>query len=113
MIEKRSVGNTIFNTLNYTFLALFALFCLLPFWIMMVASFTDDMALRRNGYLPWISQFSAAAYKWVFSGQEIQIGYEVTIFVTAVGTLGSLVAMSGLAYVMSLKRVKFRNLIAF
>ncbi|MCL4504870.1 MAG: carbohydrate ABC transporter permease [Chloroflexi bacterium] len=113
MIEKKSLGNIIFHTINYIFLGLFALFCILPFWIMLVASFTDDMALRQNGYLPWISQFSAAAYKWVFAGQEIQIGYEVTIFVTTVGTLGSLIAMSGLAYVMSLKRLKFRNAIAF
>src|SRR6516165_61706 len=108
MVEKKSVGNRLFNIINYTILSLFALFCLMPFWIMLVASFTDDQALRRNGYLPWITQFSAAAYKWVFSGQDIQVGYEVTIFITVVGTIGALIAMSGLAYVMSLKRVKFR-----
>jgi putative aldouronate transport system permease protein len=113
MVEKKTLGNTIFHTVNYTLLTLFAAFCLLPFWIMLVASFTDDIALRKFGYLPWISQFSAAAYKWVFSGQDIQIGYEVTVFITVVGTLGSLIAMSGLAYVMSLKRLKFRNVIAF
>ena len=113
MVEKKTLGNTIFHSINYAFLTLFAAFCLLPFWIMLVASFTDDTALRKFGYLPWISQFSTAAYKWVFSGQEIQIGYEVTVFITAVGTLGSLIAMSGLAYVMSLKRLKFRNTIAF
>src|ERR1044071_6958546 len=105
MVEKKSLSNGIFHTINYTLLTLFAVFCLLPFWIMLVASFTDDAALRSNGYLPWISKFSAAAYKWVFAGQEIQVGYEVTVFVTAVGTLGSLIAMSGLAYVMSLKRI--------
>jgi putative aldouronate transport system permease protein len=113
MIEKKSLSNTLFNAVNYTVLALFAIFCLLPFWIMLVASFTDDMALRKNGYLPWITQFSAAAYKWVFAGQDIQIGYAVTVFVTVVGTIGALVAMSGVAYVMSLKRLKFRNVFAF
>jgi putative aldouronate transport system permease protein len=113
MIEKKTLGNAIFHTINYTLLTLFALFCVLPFWIMVVASFTDDNALRKFGYLPWISQFSTAAYKWVFSGQDIQVGYGVTVFITVVGTIGSLIAMSGLAYVMSLKRLKFRNAIAF
>ena len=113
MIEKRSIGNTLFKCANYGFLCLFALFCLMPFWIMLVASFTDDASLRSNGYLPWITVFSTAAYKWVFTGQQIQIGYEVTIFITVVGTIGSLISMSGLAYVMSLKRLKFRNTLAF
>jgi putative aldouronate transport system permease protein len=113
MIEKPSLGSRIFNTLNYTFLALFALLCLMPFWIMVVASFTDDSALRQYGYLPWITKFSTVAYEWVFRGQEVQIGYQVTVFVTVVGTLGSLIAMSSLAYVMSLKRLRIRNVIAF
>lgn len=112
MIEKPGFGARIFSTLNYTFLTLFALLCLMPFWIMVVASFTDDKALRQNGYLPWISKFSTVAYQWVFRGQEVQVGYEVTVFVTVVGTLGSLVAMSCLAYVMSLKRLRIRNVIA-
>jgi putative aldouronate transport system permease protein len=113
MIEKKSFSNRAFSVINYGFLTLFALFCVMPFWIMLVASFTDDNALRQIGYLPWITQFSTAAYKWVLAGHDIQVGYEVTVFVTTVGTLGSLIAMSGLAYVMSLKRNKLRNVFAF
>lgn len=113
MIYKRNLGNILFDLFNYGLLALFALFCLFPFWLMVVASFTDDLALRINGYLPWISKFSTEAFKWVFSGREIQLGYQVSILVTALGTLGSIITMSGVAYVMSLKRFKYRNFIAF
>jgi putative aldouronate transport system permease protein len=113
MIEKKNIGDRLFNTFNFIYLGLFALFCLFPFWIMVVAAFTDDMSLRQQGYLPWISKFSTEAFKWVFKGGDVRIGYMVTIFVTVVGTLCSLIVMSGLAYVMSLKRLKWRNALAF
>lgn len=113
MIEKPTFSSRLFDIFNYALLSLFALFCLTPFWIMVAASFTDDMVLRQEGYLPWITKFSLVAYQWVLKGQEVRIGYMVTIFVTVVGTLCSLFVMSGLAYVMSLKRLKGRNKIAF
>jgi len=113
MIERRNFGNILFYAFNYTVLTLFALFCLLPFWIMVAASFTDDLALRQNGYLPWISKFSLEAFKWVLKGSEVRTGYMISTFVTVVGTICSLFVMSGLAYVMSLKRLKGRNKIAF
>lgn len=113
MTEKKDFWDWIFTIGNYAYLAVFALFCLLPFWIMIVASFTDDLSLQVNGYLPWITKFSLAAYKYVFNGDQIQIGYLTTITVTVFGTLGSLLVMSGLAYTMSVKRLKGRKNIAF
>ena len=113
MVEKPGFGGKIFNVFNHFFLSSFALFCLLPFWIMVVASFTDDITLRKDGYLPWSNAWSLDAYRWVFAGNEVQSGYMVTIFITIVGTFGSLLAMSGLAYVMSIKRFAWRNKLAF
>lgn len=113
MIEKHTFGERFFSIFLYAFLAIVALLCLFPFWIMVMAAFTDDLSLRMQGYLPRISKFSLATFKWVFSGTQIQVGYEVTLFVTVVGTLSSLFVMSMLAYVMSIKRLKGRNAIAF
>jgi ABC-type glycerol-3-phosphate transport system permease component len=97
----------------YVFLGLFALFCLFPFWIMIVAAFTDDLVLRQDGYLPWARQLSLEGFRWVIKGGDIRTGYLVSSFVTVVGTFSSLFVMSGLAYVMALKRLKGRNKIAF
>lgn len=113
MIEKHSPGERLFSSFLYIFLTIVALLCLFPFWIMVVASFTDDLTLRKEGYLPWISKFSLAAFNYVFSGTQIRIGYEVTLFVAVVGTLSSLLVMSMLAYMMSVKRFKGRQAIAF
>jgi ABC-type glycerol-3-phosphate transport system permease component len=113
VVEKRNLGNAIFNLLNHTFLAVFALLCVFPFWVMVVASFTDDYSLRKYGYLPWTRDWSLAAYEWVLKGADIQIGYRVTVFVTLVGTLTSLMLMIGLAYVLSIRKFRQRNWLAF
>jgi putative aldouronate transport system permease protein len=111
--EGKNLGDRIFIGGAYIYLTIFTIFCIFPFWIMIVASFTDDMVLRQDGYLPWARIWSLAAYEWVLRGSEVRIGYMVTLFVTVVGTLSSLFVMSGLAYVMALKRLKGRNKIAF
>lgn len=113
MQESKGWSDRLFIGGAYVYLTVFTLFCLFPFWIMIVASFTDDMVLRQDGYLPWAREWSLEAYRWVLRGAEVRIGYMTTIFVTVVGTLSSLLVMSGLAYVMALKRLKGRNLIAF
>jgi putative aldouronate transport system permease protein len=113
MRESNRLSDRLFSFGTYSYVVFFMLFCLLPFWIMAVASFTDDLVLRQDGYLPWARAWSLEAYRWVLRGDEVRTGYMVTIFVTVVGTLCSLFVMSGLAYVMALKRLKGRNKIAF
>ena len=82
MKESNSLGDRIFTIGAYVYLIVMTLFCLFPFWIMVAASFTDDMVLRQDGYLPWAREWSLEAYRWVFKGNEIRIGYMVTLFVT-------------------------------
>lgn len=113
MIEKKSVFDRVADIGIYGVLGLFALFCLMPFWIMIVASFTDDLVLRQDGYLPWARAWSLEGYRWVIKGGDVRTGYMVSIFVTVIGTFSSLFVMSGLGYVMALKRLKGRNKIAF
>ena len=113
MIEKKTVIDRAADTGIYILLGLFALFCLMPFWIMIIASFTDDLVLRQDGYLPWARVWSLEGYRWVIKGGDVRTGYLVSVLVTVVGTLSSLFVMSGLGYVMALKRLKGRNKIAF
>lgn len=113
MVEKQHWVERIFNLCSYCFLLVFTLFCLAPFWIMIVASFTDEVVLRIDGYLPWARKWSLEAYRWVLRGPEIQSAYRVTTFVTLTGTFLSVIIMSGLAYVLSIRRLKGRLKLAF
>jgi len=113
MKEGKSWGDRLFIGGAYTYLIIFTLFCLFPFIILVVASFTDDLVLRQDGYLPWAREWSLEAYRWVLRGEEVRTGYYTTVFVTVVGTACSLLVMSGLAYMMAVKRFKGRNAVAF
>lgn len=104
----------VFEFFNYLFLTIFALFCLFPIWLMIVSSFTAEPALRRNGYMPWTTEWSLDAYRWVLTGEQIQVAYQVTVFVTVVGTILSLAVMSMLAYaMMAVRRPKARDRLSF
>ena len=48
------------NVLGYILIGLFALICVIPFYLIIVASFTDESALIRDGYplLPSVVNFS-------------------------------------------------------
>ena len=61
MLEGKSWADRVFIGGAYIYLIVFTFFCLFPFWIMIVASFTDDMVLRQDGYLPWAREWSLEA----------------------------------------------------
>lgn len=95
-------------------LTILALCCLLPLLMILSASFTDEIALTRNGYTLIPSQFSTAAYELIFrSPTAILRAYAVTIFTTVVGTIIALTLMSMLAYVLSRPDFIFRKPLSF
>ncbi|GGD84022.1 carbohydrate ABC transporter permease [Paenibacillus nasutitermitis] len=96
----------------YIFSAIFAIACLYPFVLVVASSFTDESALLRDGYRLWPNEFSASAYKAIFSTSTIPRAYLVTIFVTVVGTGLSLLVTSMAAYALSGRRLYFASHIA-
>jgi multiple sugar transport system permease protein/putative aldouronate transport system permease protein len=91
----------------------FALFCLLPFWMVVVNSFASERSLSQNGYRLWPSEFSLEAYGYMLSGQQIYRSYGVTLFVTVVGTFLALMVTAMYAYFLSHHRLKHRQLLSF
>ncbi len=112
-MKNKTPGDWLFSAIVYAIAITFTLFCFLPFYTMVVASVTEKHALISNGYRLWPAAFSVEAYQWVLRGQQVIRGYEVTVFVTVVGTMLSIMLMSALAYTMSDKKFKLRNPIAF
>jgi len=110
---RKSLASRAFDVFNYTFLALFALFCFLPFYMVTIASFTDERYLRVDGYMPWPKGFSVAAYRWVLRGQDVIDAYKISLFVTMVGTFLSLAFSCGIAYAMACRQFKHRSKISF
>jgi putative aldouronate transport system permease protein len=91
-----------------------SLACLLPLLLVVSASFTDEIALTRNGYGLFPSQFSTDAYTFVLQDPTAIVrAYGVTIFNTLVGTVLGVLVMSMLAYPLSQPDFRLRRPLSF
>jgi putative aldouronate transport system permease protein len=95
-------------------LLIISLLCLIPLLLIISASFTDEIALTRNGYTLIPSEFSTQAYATIFRNPTVIIGaYAITIFVTVVGTTIGVFMMSMLAYALSRPDFVLRKPLSF
>jgi len=92
---------------------LFAAFCLLPFWMVVINSFASERALSQFGYQLWPQEWSTDAYVYMLHGRQIYQSYAVTLFVTLVGTFLALMVTSMYAYFLSHPQLKHRKLLSF
>lgn len=87
---------------------------LLPIILIVIASFTSEKALLANGYTYFPKKLSLDAYYYMLKqGATIFRAYSVTVIVTIIGTVISVLLTTMLAYPMSRKSFKYRNLLAF
>jgi len=90
-------------------------FALLPFILLIVASFTEEKTALLNGYSFFPQKLSLDAYVYIWNNAPVFIkAYGMTIVVTLLGTLISIILTALTGYVLSkrsLPFVKFLNLI--
>lgn len=103
-----------FNRVATVILVILVCLVLFPIVLMAVASFTDETVLLRNGYTLLPKKYSLDAYYYIVrQGGVIFRAYGVTIFTTLVGTTVSVTLTCMLAYPMSRKSFKYRNVLTF
>lgn len=103
--RTRSEPFTIVSTIV---VILYVLACLLPFWIIVSSSLTDESELSRTGYSIFPVNFSLDAYVQVLGGSTFVINaYLASIVITLVGTALALGATSGLAWVISRRESRY------
>lgn len=90
-----------FTVASYIVVTLFGLFCLIPLWMIIAGSFTDETVLARQGYSLFPQPFSLVAYEMLFSGQSLLNGYAASLFITLVGTFLSVSCTASLAWVIA------------
>ncbi|WP_054027639.1 carbohydrate ABC transporter permease [Bacillus sp. FJAT-28004] len=96
----------------YLVFIVFSLVTLVPFILAIMVSISDESSIVLNGYKFIPDLFSLDAYKVVFQDNIVTNAYKITILVTIVGTFISLTLSSLLGYMMSVQKVKYRNIIA-
>ncbi|MBW4081552.1 carbohydrate ABC transporter permease [Paenibacillus sp. S150] len=110
-------GNQVSRPANILLVAMFTVIsiaCLYPLLLVISVSFTDEQTIITQGYNIFPKVFSTYSYRYLFEDAEkIFRGYGVSILVTVIGTLGSLLLTSLLAYPISRRDMPLRNAIAF
>lgn len=103
-----------FNRVATVILAILVTITLLPIVLIIIASFTQETALLRDGYSFFPKQWSMDAYFYIVrQGSTIARAYGVSVFVTVVGTLLSVLITTTLAYPMSKRSFKYSNALSF
>ena len=88
--------------------------CVLPVFLILSASFSDNTLLWQQGYSLIPRGFSVAAFEYIFKvPKAILSAYRVTITVTVIGTAGSLFLTSALAYVISRQDYYLAKVLSF
>ncbi len=109
---KSSRDTKIFNIAAYSLVTLFALACVIPFYLVLTGSFTDEKWILTKGYSFWLTSknFSLEGYATIFrSPEKIISAYGVTILVTVVGTVLSILLVTMTGYVLSRPDFPWRN----
>lgn len=102
------------NVIAYTFSGVIALMCLVPFVMILAASFSSEEVIAANGFSLLPQQFSLDAYKTVFREPMVVVrAYATTIGLTLTGTAIGLVFQTMTAYVLSRKDFEWRNAFSF
>ena len=114
-IHRISPDRASLGTMSYVLVGLFAVVCLLPFYLIVVASFTPESILIKSGY-PLVppAGLTIEAYRLcIESPKDILNAYGTTIGVTVVGTFLSVWLSTMTGYVLSRKDFPWRNGFAF
>lgn len=111
---KKTVDSVALNIISYAVIGFFAFITVLPFVMLVVSSFSSENYIINNGYSIIPKSFSLEAYGLVFlNPKKILQAYEITLFITIIGTMISLFISSMTAYVLYRKDLKFRNQMTF
>lgn len=110
-MEKEEV---VLKIISYVVVCLFALVCVIPFFVLISGSLSAEESILKYGYSILPRDFSLRAYKFILEQPtDILNAYAVTIFITIVGTFISLILTSMAAYALSRKDFAWRNKFAF
>lgn len=113
-VGRREPSRIVFNVIAYVVLLILTIACLAPFLMVISGSISSNSAIMRDGYSILPREIDFAAYKLIFSTPDV-IGraYGITIFVTAVGTVGGLIVMSMAGYALQRSELKYSGAISF
>lgn len=103
-----------FQRVALVVLGLMAIVCIIPFILMLSASFTSENALNVYGYSFWPQEFSLNSYLYLWQKRSTLLTcYVITIVIAMVGTGLNVFFTSMLAYPISRSNFRYRQIFSF
>lgn len=107
---RKSFGEWLFDTFNYTLLTLITVCTLYPLIYVLFASLSDPtLYMQHTGILWKPLKFSLNAYRLVFDNPMIIQGYLNTFFIVAFGLVLNITLTAFGAYALSRKSLRYRK----
>ena len=95
-------------------LAISAVVCIVPFWLVFISSLTPEEVIMSEGYSLFPRKVDFTAYRILLEDMgRILNGYKISIFVTVVGTVLSVIVFTLAAYPISQERVRYHRFLNF
>ena len=104
-----TIGNRIFDILNYFLVSLFAVITIMPFIYIIGASFATEYELSTRPMFIIPHDVSIEAYNYIFSSNKLINSFKNSVFITACGTAINLFFTVTMAYGLSKTRLRGRN----
>lgn len=111
-LKQQDSSQWVMSAVAYLFIGLFALVCLIPFWLVYIGSFTAEHQIVK-GFQMLPTAFSLDSYRFLLKGNQVYSSGFVSVFITVAGTIGAVLITSMFAYVVAHQKVKYRNFLAF
>lgn len=115
MVQRRSLGENIFDTLNVFLLTLLVVVTFYPFVYVLFASLSNParMTAHRGLLLGPVGGIDLRSYGMVLRNPKIVTGYRNTLFLVVVGTSINILMTSLGAYVLSRKGYAGKTFLTF
>lgn len=107
--NKRKIHG--FDIFNGILMAILSLAFLLPFWIVIAASFSDNTVLMADGMSIWIKGFTLSGYKFLFSSMKNTFlrAFGVSVFTSVATATLTMCVCSLAAFALSRHFLPFRK----
>lgn len=109
----RTLGNRAFTVANTIGMILFSFLCAYPMWYILVLSFNEGQDAVMGGIYWWPREFTLGNYMIVLSNSIILNAFWISVLRTVIGTIGSLLVTSMVAYALSRSELPGRRPITF
>lgn len=108
---KQSLSDRIFDIICNSFLVFFVVIVFYPVYFVVVASFSDPVAVNNGDFLLYPVKFTIDGYRKVFENSKVWTGYFNTIIYTAGSVVLGIVVTMMAAYALARKNLVGRNII--